>query len=358
MSAAEVVPDEDGRDGRFSDAALTGLFAPLGVHPRVVLAVSGGPDSTALLLLAARWHALGTASTVLSVATVDHGLRDTSRAEAVAVGRLAASLGLPHAVLDLPARLPATRLQEAARHARYDRLVDHARALGAGAIATAHTLDDQAETVLFRLMRGSGLTGLAGMRAERDLGGVRLIRPLLGLAKAELVAVCRQAGTAFAEDPSNEDPRFARARLRALLPPLAQEGLDARRLARLAHRAARAEAALEAAAIEAAARLTLGTGPVTIARVGFVDLPDEIGLRLIGRALDRAGQGTVELAKLEALHQWVKGLAPDACGARTLAGAAVRVTRARITVARAPARAPASARTSAPGHPSRPPAHG
>nr|WP_246340183.1 tRNA lysidine(34) synthetase TilS [Ancylobacter tetraedralis] len=320
-----------------SPAALTVLFAPFAMHERLLLAVSGGPDSTALLLLAARWRRLLGTPTALFVATVDHGLRPQARAEAQAVGRLARALGLDHAVLELPAPLPATRLQEAARHARYDLLLAHARAIGASAIATAHTLDDQAETVLFRLMRGSGLSGLAGIPIERAMGGVRLIRPLLGIDKAGLVALCRQAGVAFADDPSNHDARFARARLRALLPLLAREGLNAERFARLAGRMARAEAALEAATGEAAARL-LRDDPREMARAGFHDLPDEIGLRLLGRMIERAGQGNVELAKLEALHLWLKELGLAQRGARTLAGALVRVSARSIRVGRAPAR--------------------
>ncbi|MDQ0510334.1 tRNA lysidine(34) synthetase TilS [Ancylobacter amanitiformis] len=324
--------------GGISPAALTLLFSPFAPHERLLLAVSGGPDSTALLLLAARWRRLRDTPADLFVATVDHGLRPQARAEARAVGRLARALGLDHAVLELPAPLPATRLQEAARHARYDLLLDHARAIGASAIATAHTRDDQAETVLFRLMRGSGLSGLGGIPTERAMGGVRLIRPLLGIDKADLVALCRQAGVAFADDPSNQDARFARARLRALLPLLAREGLNAERFARLAGRMARAEAALEAATGEAAARLVREGDPLEMARAGFHDLPDEIGLRLLGWMIERAGQGKVELAKLEALHLWLKALGSAPRGARTLAGALVRVSLRSIQVGQAPAR--------------------
>nr|WP_281493715.1 tRNA lysidine(34) synthetase TilS [Ancylobacter koreensis] len=312
-----------------------------------MLAVSGGPDSTALLLLAHRWRQAGGAATELYVATVDHGLRPTARAEAEAVGTLARELGLPHAILTLPAPLPKARLQEAARHARYEALAAHARAIGAGAIATAHTLDDQAETVLFRLLRGSGIAGLAGIPDERGLdeggpGGIRLIRPLLGWPKAALIEECRRAGASFAEDPSNRDPRFARTRLRALLPSLAAEGLDAGALARLAARMARAEAALEAAVDAAQARLLAEgqgmAGRLRFPRAGLTALPAEIGLRLLGRAVESVGEGPVELGKLEALAGWLAALRPEDTGARTLAGALMRVNRHAVTVAPAPAR--------------------
>ncbi|QFR33280.1 tRNA lysidine(34) synthetase TilS [Ancylobacter sp. TS-1] len=340
MPAAEAGHDTEsgGPDG-------ADPFTPFARHPRVLLAVSGGPDSTALLLLAHRWQQAAGAASELHVATVDHGLRTAARAEAEAVGALAARLGLPHAILTLAAPLPRARLQEAARHARYEALAAHARVLGATAIATAHTLDDQAETVLFRLLRGSGLAGLAGIPGERPLGDIRLIRPLLGWPKAALIEECRRAGVSFAEDPSNTDPRFARTRLRVLLPSLAAEGLDAPALARLAARMARAEAALEAATDAAQARLRpagpAGEGPIRFPRADFDALPAEIGLRLLGRAVESVGEGPVELGKLEALAGWRAGLGPSGSGARTLAGALVRVDRHAVTVGAAPVRRPA-----------------
>lgn len=334
MPGAEPAPDLH----RLSEADLATFFAPFARHKRVLLAVSGGPDSTALLLLARRWGLAAGAATELHVATVDHGLRAESRAEAEAVGALAARLSLSHVVLTLPVPLPKARLQEAARDARYEALVSHARALGAGAVATAHTLDDQAETVLFRLIRGSGIAGLSGMAAERELADIRLLRPLLGLPKAMLVGVCRQAGVAFVEDPSNRNPRFARVRLRTLLPELAAEGLDAPSLARLAQRMARAEAALEAATDGAQAQLWPAGEPFHIRRDAFAQLPDEIGLRLLGRAVSAAGEGVVELGKLEVLHGWIAALGAEGHGARTLAGAVVRVNQRALLVGPAPAR--------------------
>ncbi len=246
---------------------------------------------------------------------------------------------LPHAVLELSSPLPRARLQEAARHARYEALLAHARAIGAGAIATAHTLDDQAETVLFRLIRGSGVGGLAGIPAERALEDVELLRPLLGLPKTALIEQCRRAGISFAEDPSNRDPRFARARLRALLPALAEEGLDAAALARLAARMARAEAALEAATDAAGASALAGGRPDPLrARSASSNCRPRSALRLLGRAVEAVADGPVELGKLEALHGWIAALHPEGHGARTLAGALVRVNKAGVTVSAAPAR--------------------
>lgn len=322
---------------------LASLFACFLPHRAVLLAVSGGPDSTALMLLARQWLNSVAGGPALHVASVDHGLRPEAAAEAAAVGRLAACVGLPHATLRLDTPLAGGGLQEAARAGRYTALAAHARAIGATAIAAAHTLDDQAETVLFRLMRGSGFSGLAGMPTQRLLDGVALLRPLLSLRKDDLIVACRRAGVDFVEDPSNRDPRFARARLRLLLPLLEKEGLGADRLVRFATRIARADAALEAAVDEAAGRLleTMSTAALRLSRPAFLDLPDEIGLRMLGRMVRTSGtEGLPELGKLEALNGWIRS---GGEGARTLAGALLRVTSKAIIVTPAPARRRANA---------------
>ena len=153
----------------------------------------------------------------------------------------AARLGLDALLLTWNGEKPVSALQEKARHHRYALLVDGARRLGASHLATAHTLDDQAETLLFRMARGSGPAGLAGMRQSTVREGLQHVRPFLGVAKARLIAACRTNGWSYADDPSNQDPRFARTRWRALLPALAAEGLDAERLGVLARRLAEAD---------------------------------------------------------------------------------------------------------------------
>jgi tRNA(Ile)-lysidine synthase len=181
-------------------------------------------------------------------ATVDHGLRAEAASEAASVTDFATALGAPHAVLPWRGHKGVSPSQAAARAARYRLLVAHARSLGADTILTAHTRDDQAETVLMRLARGSGLRGLAGMPAASALEDITLRRPLLSIAKARLAATCSAMGWPFVTDPSNGAPRYARARWRALMPALAAEGLDSAALHRFARRIAAADAAIGAAA--------------------------------------------------------------------------------------------------------------
>jgi tRNA(Ile)-lysidine synthase len=335
MAAAPDLP--------ISPAEAAVLFRDLETFPALLLAVSGGPDSTALMLLMARWRAGLARGPKLIAATVDHGLRPEATAEARAVAKLARKLGIPHRTLRWSGRKPKTGIQQAAREARYRLLAQAARQAGAVAIVTAHTLDDQAETVLFRLARGSGLTGLSGMRRTGAVPGtdkLALVRPLLGIPKSRLLATLRAESIAFADDPSNRDPRFTRPRLRALLPRLADEGLDAQRLARLSVRAARAEAALDAIMRRSYARLAerQKSGAIRMAAPEFMALPEEIGLRVLGRAVTELGdEGPVELGKLEALHAGLTA-ARTARFRRSLAGALVTLAGGYLIVERAPPR--------------------
>ena len=363
MCAAEAAPP-------LSAAEAERLFQPLANASSLVLAVSGGGDSTALLLLAARWSARRQNRTTrpkLLAVTIDHGLRPQSAREARAVKRLARTLGVPHRTLRWQGRKPRTGLQEAARIARYRLLEAAALRVKADYVVTAHTLDDQAETVLMRLLRGSGITGLAAMRGIAPLPvatatprkrGVLLARPLLDVAKARLVATLDHAGIAYADDASNRDPRFTRSRLREVMPALAREGLDAPRIALLARRLARAEWALarvvDAAAADVGGRALVepaGTRvrrdpawrnaePIAFGAEKFFALPQEIALRLLGRAVARTGGGGApQLAKLETLYEGLSARAGTRLRMRrTLAGAMVTLVAGRLVVERAPPR--------------------
>jgi tRNA(Ile)-lysidine synthase len=337
-------------DQAVRDAEASALFSGLENLRGLVLAVSGGSDSTALLVLAARWaqelRKRRARCPELLAVTVDHGLRPEAKREAIAVKALARRLRIAHCTLRWRGTKPKTGLQEAARIARYRLLAEAATRAGYEHILTAHTLDDQAETVLFRLARGSGLTGLGGMAyaAAVPVGAdsaIFVVRPLLSVPKARLLATLKAAGIAHSEDPSNRDPRFARPRLRALMPHLAREGLDAWGLARLAARLRRAEATVEFAVATARAALAPGTwregGPIVLPSTQFRELPAEVGLRLLGRIIGHAGnEGPVELGKLEELYQAVR--TSRAPLRRTLAGAVITLRGERLVVERAPLR--------------------
>lgn len=221
-------------------AADLAALLPETIGP-VALAVSGGPDSMALLTLA---KAAG--APALIAATVDHGLRTAAATEAAMVAAHCASIGVPHTILRPDAAIAGASLQAQARAARYAVLARWAEAAGAVAIATGHQLDDQAETFLMRAARGSGLSGLAAIRAATTLHGMRVVRPLLGWRRAELRAIVRRGGVPFVDDPANRDLRHDRTRFRALLE--ANEWLDPPALAQVAGQLAEADADLAAVA--------------------------------------------------------------------------------------------------------------
>jgi tRNA(Ile)-lysidine synthase len=332
------------------------LFDVLADLRGLILAVSGGPDSTALLVMAAGWakrvEGRRKRAPKLVAVTIDHGLRNESRGEAAAVKKLARRLGVAHRTVRWRGKKPRTGLQAAARAARYRLLAEEATRTGFAHIVTAHTLDDQAETLLFRLARGSGLTGLSGMAPLSTLPTnagreISLLRPLLGIPKTRLIATLKARGVDYNDDPSNRDPRFARTRLRDLLPRLAAEGLDAKTLARLGSRMRRAEAAVEFAV--GAARTALAPkpwrrhAPIVFAARAFSDLPHEVGLRLLGRAIAHVGdEGPVELGKLELVYDSLRTTPP--LTRRTLAGALISLRDGKLTIERAPPRRAAAKR--------------
>jgi tRNA(Ile)-lysidine synthase len=325
------------------------LFADWKTAPAIVLAVSGGPDSIAMMWLAARWRRALTRGPQLIAVTIDHGLRAEAAREARDVKRLAKNLDLPHRTLRWSGAKPKTGLPAAARDARYRLLAKAARASGATHVLTAHTQDDQAETLLMRMSRGSGIAGLAAMARQSQREGVVLARPLLHIPKARLLATLKKAKIGFADDPTNRDANFTRPRLRAMMPALVAEGFDARNLTRLASRLARANAALEILVDGAERYLALGRHDPDHAGFdvnAFAALAEEIRLRLLLRRIDRVGhEGPAELGKVEALLT-VLDRAVAATGPvkgriglkQTLAGALVSLVEGRIRIEPAPPR--------------------
>jgi tRNA(Ile)-lysidine synthase len=275
------------------------LAALSGADDRLLLAVSGGPDSLAMLLLA---HAATPHR--IACATVDHGLRAAGAGEAVMVAEICAGRAIPHATLhpDPPLK-PGGNVQARARTARYDALTAHASATGCAVILTAHHADDQAETLLMRASRGSGVDGLAGVRAAGHWRDTPVLRPLLGWRRAELVALVEAAGLAAADDPSNRDPAHDRPRIRALIAGSAD--LDPVGLARSAGALADASDALRWTVAKLAAdRIGENDLAITVDPAG---LPREYRRRLLAEALARideaAPRGPALDRLLEALER-------------------------------------------------------
>ena len=231
-------------------AALERLGFPL--NAPFALAVSGGGDSVALMHLAADWlKARNQPLDRGTVLTVDHGLRPGSAKEAAATMGWARRIGFPAHTLRWRGRKPRSNVEDSARTARYRLIGDWCRANEVATVFVAHTRDDQAETFLLRLGRGSGVDGLSAMRPRAPhplpgYDGIELIRPLLDIGRDELRADLAQRRASFIEDPMNEDPRFARVRIRQALPALEAAGLSLVRIAQAAGHLARARAALDA----------------------------------------------------------------------------------------------------------------
>ncbi len=321
--------------------ALLALLIPF---RRLALAVSGGPDSTALLLLVAAWRARRTDAPEIHVLTVDHGLRPEAAEEARAVAALSERLGFPCRILTSTAPKPAVNRQAAARDLRQGLLLAACAELGAEALVLAHHLDDQAETFLLRLARGSGVYGLAAMPArglwQDDAGTcVAVLRPLLAVAKANLIATCEAAGETFAEDPSNGDPAYARTRLRALMPALAREGLDAETLGATAARLASAAAVVDAQvdAVLASAVVFIRPAPARVSVAALARLPRETLLRLLARLLADVG-GEAYPPRLVRLEGLVERLAENDRVQATLSGVVARRRDGEIVFWREPGR--------------------
>lgn len=329
------VPDEP----PFETSELAELFHPLEMCRGLVVAVSGGSDSTALLYLIARWRADDRAGLPVLVATVDHGLRSGAADEARAVAEMAAGLGLPHRTLLWQGDKPTSNLQDAARTARYRLLSDAAHDFGADTIVTAHTEDDQAETFLLALQRGSGVYGLAAMRPMRALGDVTIARPLLAVSRARLRTMLCAAGVRWFDDPSNDNARFARVKLRQNRAALADLGLTISGLAATATRMARAADALDAAVdslIAGSTEVFLG-GLIRVDPLVLLDAPDEIRLRALARLLG-ALSGMPYAPRFERLERLCEAIAAGVREGevlqRTLSGVTVRLDRGRLLLFR------------------------
>ncbi len=271
----------------FSD--LMARLVPFEPKAHLAVAVSGGADSLALALLLRDWAL--TEGFQLTALVVDHDLRAGSAAEARDAVKVLSDEGLRAQLLRSRGARPQANIQAAARAARYRLLTDWCARRGVLHLVLGHHRDDQAETLLLRLGRGSGLDGLAGMAPVVELRDVRLLRPLLEVPREDLEATLRARGVTWIEDPSNRDRTHGRVRIRQLRDALAGEGLTAARLAATAAHLARARAALEATVADLLARAArpdpagfLWLNPELLARA-----PQEVRLRALARSLMMVG---------------------------------------------------------------------
>lgn len=283
------------------------------------------------MLLASAWRE----RPPVLVVTVDHGLRPEAADEARLVAANAVALNLPARIMTVA--VPRTgNLQDAARRARYECFAAAAREAGFDTIVTAHHRDDQAETFLLRLARGSGVYGLAAMREEEQLAGVVLARPLLHVPRATLQRIASDSGLKIVADPSNLDLRFDRVRMRELMPQLAERGIDAVRLAETAGRLGRAAKALDhyAGALLKASFASDSLGVVSGPVAALASVPEEVALRALARVLRAVGGAdyTPRLSSIEMLHDSI--VSAPARIKRTLSGVVVEAVRGTLSARR------------------------
>ena len=310
---------------KFNDEKLEECFEKVSTQTEVALAVSGGPDSMALLLLADRWRRArikrGQVAPDLVIYSIDHGLRPEAASECEFVLAKARALGYHAETLSKEQPKPKTRLQEMARKLRYQLLAGACNQRGIKMLMTAHHIDDQAETLLMRLARGSGVDGLSAMAPESRHYGLTLFRPLLGFEKSDLVALLEQNNWDYLQDPSNNDPDFERVRLRAQRPVLNELGLTPAMISLGADRLRRAKLALNEVSDQFLAKNALISdyGTARIDQLALNDSPDEIAIRALSKVLLVCG-GSLDVPNLAKLEQLMAKLKADFSTSRTLAG--------------------------------------
>ncbi len=326
---APLAPEPARPLGLAEFAALLEALGPFEQQPRLAVAVSGGPDSLCLCLLADGWaRARGGA---VSALIVDHGLRPTAAAEARQVANWLRARRVDHHVLRWTGAKPATGIQAAARAARYGLLADWCRAAGVLHLLLAHHLDDQAETVALRQARQSGADGLAAMAAVRELSGLRLLRPLLGVPKTRLLATLEALDQRWIADPSNLAPRFARSLLRR------SAGLDVPRLALLAKRHATQRATDDertASWLALNARID-PAGFVTLAAGALASAPPDIGRRAVQQIVMSVG-GHRYPPRRARLERLIGHLQAGLARGRTLAGCRILPWQGALLICREP----------------------
>jgi tRNA(Ile)-lysidine synthase len=320
--------------GDFHEHELASFFANFAHYPRIALAVSGGADSVALMRLVRSWLDLRSRGPQITILTVDHQLREAAASEAAWVKSQAAALGFQHETLVWDGEKPRSGIQAAARNARYGLMTAYCRAASIPAIATAHTSDDQAETFIMRLARGSGLDGLAAMEDISRREGIDILRPLLMVSRRRIEAFLLRRDQPWLDDPSNDDERYERVRIRRRLKAGRPLGLSPAALALSARRLRRARDALDQVTAEFV-RASVSLHEAGFARLRLPDLfaiHEDVALRALARVIVAVGGGggPLRLSKIEAYYQMMR-TAPRGA---TLGGCRLIANGATLTVVR------------------------
>jgi tRNA(Ile)-lysidine synthase len=310
------------------------MLGPIESAPHLAVGCSGGGDSMALTLLMNSWARRRSGR--ITALIVDHRLRPESADEARQVGRWLANCSIAFRILRRPNTSITGDLQAKARAARYRLMMTWCKRNSVLHLALAHQREDQAETFLLRLARGSGLEGLAAMAVVSEYSGVRLLRPLLDVAHDRLIATLAHHKQAHIEDPSNLNLDFARVRMRRLCPQLSVEGMSSPRLASTAARLGRAREAMEDVATTFAAHCVSprAEGYCLISPEPLLKAPEEVGLRILGRVMAciSGAEHPPRLEQLERLYAWLG--TGCAGGGRTLGGCRVLLWRQRLLICR------------------------
>jgi len=272
----------------FGDEEIAALFEPLKTLPALAVGVSGGPDSMALLLLLAAWRArLGELAPEIHVLSVDHGLRAEAKDEVEMVAGICRQYGLPHKTFSWTGAKPEGNISAQAREARYDLMTEWCVSQQISHLLVAHSLDDQAETVLLRLARGSGVDGLSAMAVSRKWNTTTIYRPLLGVKRSALVQLVKSVPVAFVDDASNHDLKYDRVRFRRAMEILEPLGITSEGLAETAVRLAQARAALDTGCAQALGQAVAvyDAGYCIVYPRQLQSYPYEIKRRVLGRLL-------------------------------------------------------------------------
>jgi tRNA(Ile)-lysidine synthase len=302
-------------------------------HCHVAIALSGGRDSLALTLLVSQW-ALKKGYQVTAL-TVDHGLRENSGDEAKAVAQMMKEWSIPHVILPWQGDKPQANIQATARQARYRLLLDWCRSHDVHSLFVGHHLEDQAETFLLRLARGSGVDGLSAMISCQNQGYVNILRPFLTISRQRIEKFLKDKNIVWIEDPSNQSRQFSRIRLRQLQNQMEKEGFTSLRLAQTAHRMRRVRQALEHIVTEIIKNnvQVYSEGYCLFKKNILRDNPEEIGLRVIALLLKMMGD-TVYRPRLERLERLYETLIHSSDCEHTLSGCKISSQSDSITICR------------------------